>query len=245
MSDKESDHVDTIIEQVDQINIDKNEPTPSTSTATGTNTAGKRKLSDPDNRLEPSPKSNKKLVPVKLEPVFRCLHKLLEKAGRYKQHLEYLTKYLAKNKIPLGLQCRVTPSFGKHDPTFTSRWQKICDDGSLRLLELSIERVSSEYDTLMTAAINKKQELYDTAENKSEADTVFTFIQQIVQRRVDSLKKVKDQKLEADLTGKKRGKGPGRWRFNRNQPPTKTGRASQRQFFNQLTKFMDQMDTCP
>ena len=124
-----------------------------------------------------------------------------------------------------------------------SKWQKICSDSSLRFLELSIERVSTEYDTLMTAAIKRKQELYDTAENKTEADSVFTFIQQIVQRRVDSLKKLKDQKLEADLTGKKRGRGPSRWRFNNNQRPRESGRASQRQLLNLISKVMEQMNS--
>ena len=46
----------------------------------------------------------------------------------------------------------------------------------------------------MTAAIKKKRELYDTTEYKAEADSVFTFVQQIVQKRVDSLKKLKDPK---------------------------------------------------
>ena len=246
MSDKPGDQVDSLSSQADHIILAPDGPIPSTSKATEPSTNQKRRLSDPDNALQPAPKTNKKLVSIKLELIFRSLHKLLEKAGRYKQHLEYLNKYLAGNKVPLGLRCRVQPSFGKHDPTFISTWQKICDESSLKLLELSINHVSLKYDTLMTAAGQKKAELYENAENKEEADTVFTLIQQIVQRRVDGLKKNKDYKLEADLKGLRRRWNPApRWRRNQTRGPRDSSNNPQQQLLTLLTRVMEKMDTSP
>ena len=97
--------LDNLTGQVDDLHL------ASTSAGEPKNTEGdssnKRKLSDHASEQQPASKTQKKLVPAHLEDSFKIIRRLLEKAGRYNQHLTFLNKlriYLAiQTTSPLSL----------------------------------------------------------------------------------------------------------------------------------------------
>ena len=232
MTALQSGHVDKITGQIDDLNIQVSN---TDLTEASSSADGKRKRSN-EQVDGPSKKAPKKIVPKRLEEIFKSLRKDLEKAGRYKQHLEYLNQYLAKNKTPKGLTCQIKPSFGKNDADFVQKWNKAASEVSLKFLQLSIDKLTQECEALLIKAQAAQEQLYTSAENQEEGDSILTFVTTLVSRRLEALKKQKQAKLDADIQGRKRTRPGKKWR-NPNSKPNKAKLGNFRDLLAAANKF--------
>lgn len=185
-----------------------------------TDLTNKKRDRSPD--LEtPGSKRDKKRIPPHLETIFKTLRGITEKTARYRTHVEYLTKYLSKEKVPRGLLWKTQPSFGKKDPLFIKKWHDFQRNCSLKLVKVTLERLEQEITELVDKGRQAKDLLFIQANNNAEAEEVVNFIREIVDKRIIILKKTKEAKLQADCDDKPRGR-PKRWRTTQNkQPPSR------------------------
>jgi hypothetical protein len=194
--------------------------------------AGSSNSNKADPKNSEGQKTREKNVPPHLEKAFKTCRGIFEKNARFQAHLDFLNKYLEEDRIPKGLSINIRPSFGAKDDTFVQQWNHKLTSASKELLTLTITRLEGEVQELLVKGTTAKNILYDLAESKEEGDKVLAFIKTLVDKRLTTLTKIKQNKFDADRKGTKRPK-QAKWRQKQGG-----GKMSLQRQFMLFQKFM-------
>lgn len=125
---------------------------------------------------------------------FRRLRNAQEKVMRYKLHREFLLKYHAAGVVPKGLVVKCAPYLGAADASIDQAWMDTLHAASLRLLELTVQRVNKTLDELNTQWVAIITEI----ENNGMPDNIKVSIVQKVSDLID----IKKNQMVAVKNGK-------------------------------------------
>lgn len=158
--------------------------TPSTSTETLMN----------DNNI-PTRHSREFITEEIIKELGWKIHTSYDQELRSKLHIEYLNKYIDEDIIPKGLKIRLAPSI--QDDNLVDEWNNVLDQASKNIMKVLIKHYEKRLLELNAKRneVNADMDKYWTEPEKTD------FVDEIndgLQKKEESLRRMKDGKLERD-----------------------------------------------
>ena len=114
---------------------------------------------------------------------------------RAKLHIEYLNKYIEADIIPKGLTIKLMPSI--QDDNLISEWNNVLNQASKNIMKVLIKH----YEKKLVELNAKRNEINADMDKYWDEEEKVYFIEQIndgIEKREESLRRMKDQKIERD-----------------------------------------------